>query len=834
MIKLVYEQILKAFIKEFKMNKIIDLCGAWHLTCYDSPIGKIDLEGQVPGCVHTDLIENKIIENIFYRDNHKSIQWIENRDFTYTKTFFVDDVRDGAHLEFDGLDTYADIYLNGTKLGEVDDMFIPYEFCVDGILREGENKLEVRFFSPIKRVEGLPLYVGAFTRERMNTRRIQCTYSWDWVERFVTMGIYRPVRLAFREKNEIDNIYVYTHDINPYSAQIKLEISLRDFCDCGDVVHIEICAPNGKTVLSKDRVALQQKIYETIDIANAELWYPIGYGDQPLYTVTVSSPTSSKTEKTGIRKVTVLQIEDTEGSEYRNISLALQKEAHLKNLDFNKSTAGFIVLVNGVKIMCKGGNWVPCDPFPSAEPPEKITRLLEMSAAGGVNMIRVWGGGIFERDEFYSECDRLGILVTQDFLMACGTYPEHEAWFIDALNRETRAAALRLRNHACLVYWCGDNENAVQGSENRTDFDGYRSATFGIEPILRELDPHRYFFASSPYGGDRYCSSTRGTTHVTYYLGDIFNYMMNDDMKDYRAFFSKFYSRFCCEYPSFGMSFASSLEKYMTREDIFDDESMAMIEAHSKGNPALSKPLFWIYADMALKIFGAYENGFDRIAKNQMLHCEITRLSFELYRRRKGYSWGLVYWMLNDCWPASSGWALLDYYACPKPAYYTFKRCAKNVISSISESDGKLYLHVCNDAMRSVSGNAKLYVYDFKNDRELWSRNLPFSVGENRTEKIFECDFADVDSLLDQNTVILCDLTSDLGDDRAFFIKDRFCDLDLHYPATVILCESDNEITVSSTVFNPYVIVDVPYLLSDNCFTLKAGEKKTIKKLSKL
>ena len=816
------------------MSKIIDLCGAWRLNCNDSPIGAIDVAGNVPGCVHTDLIDHKIIENIFYRDNSKNVQWIENCDFTYTKTFFVDELRDGAYLEFDGLDTYADVYLNGVKLGEVDDMFIPYEFCADEVLREGENVLEVRFFSPVKRVEGLPLYAGAFTRERMNTRRIQCTYSWDWVDRFVTMGIYRPVRLAFREKNEIDSIYVYTSDVNPYSAQIKLEISLRDFCACKDVVHIEICDPDGNAVISKDRVALQDKIYDTFDIADAKLWYPAGYGEQPLYTVTVTSPTSQRVEKIGIRKVTIIQIEDPEGSEYKKQSLELQKLPHLAEFDKNQSPAGFIIAVNNVKIMCKGGDWVPCDPFPSSESPEKITRLLEMSVAGGVNMIRVWGGGIFERDEFYTECDRLGILVSQDFLMACGTYPEHEEWFIKALNKETRAAALRLRNRACLVYWCGDNENAVYGTENTDNFPGYRSATFGAEPVLRELDPHRCFLASSPYGGELYGSGTRGTSHVTSYLGDIFPYITNTDMKDYRNYFDRMLTRFCCEYPAFGMSFVSSLEKYMTREDIFSDDSMKMLEFHTKNNPYLGTTLFDTYLGMAQKVFGEFTSGEDRIRKYQLVHCDLVRLSMELYRRNKGYSWGLTYWMLNDCWPAAAGWSLIDYYACPKPAYYTFKRSAKPVIAAVSEKCGKLSLHLCNDSLSSVSGNAKLYVYDFKNDRELWIKNISFNIAENASEKVFECDLSELDSLLCQNTVIICDLVSNAGDDRAFFVKDRFSDLDLEFTAPVILSETDDEYVITTEKFNPYVMIDVPYLLSDNCFALKAGEKKTIKKLMAL
>lgn len=816
------------------MATFIDLNGIWNLTCKNSPIGEIACNGQVPGCVHTDLIENKIINNIFYRDNANQIQWIENCDFTYTKTFNVGNVETNAYLEFDGLDTYADIYLNNVKIGSAQNMFIPHSFCVDGILQKGENTLEVKFLSPIRSVENMPERIGAFTCERMNTRRIQCTYGWDWVERFVTMGIYKDVRLSFKEKNEIDNLYIYTIDANPNCAKIKIEVNISNFKSNYDKAKIKILAPNGKIVYIKEHLISSNLIHDTIEVLAPELWYPVGYGKQPLYTVIVSTASSTKTEKIGIRKISVQQIVDPENSEYSKLSKQLQKESHLVSVDFNKSTSGFIVHVNGTKIMCKGGNWVPCEPFPSAETPDKITQILETAVLGGVNMIRVWGGGIFERDEFYNECDRLGILVTQDFLMACGEYPEREQWFIDALNKEAEAAALRLRNHACLAYWCGDNENAMKGSDDRTDFTGYISAKFGIEPILLKLDPHRQFFPSSPYGGDTYASSTCGTTHVTAYLGDIFTYMINSDMKDYRTVFLKYLSRFCCEYPAFGMSFISSLKKYMPDSDIFDDKTMEIMEYHSKNNPSLEKSLFSMYNEAAQKIFGESTSNEDAITKYQMLHCELIRLSMELYRRHKGYSWGLIYWMLNDCWPAAAGWSLIDYYCCPKPAFYAFKRSTKPVIASINKDGDKLALYVCNDSLSAVSGNARLYIHDIVDNRDVYSISIPFTVDENCSEKIYECDFTSIEDKLSSSTVILCDLTSNAGNDRALLVKERFADLNVSFAKPIIVSETDTEITVTTDSFNPYVMLDVPYLLCDNCFALKANEEKTIKKLRKL
>ena len=813
------------------MKNILELCGSWNLLCENSPTGDFEMQARVPGCIHTDLIENGVISDIFYRDNARNIQWIENCDLTYTKTFFVDSVFSDAYLEFDGIDTYADVYLNGVLLSGVDDMFTPYAFCVDNILRAGENTVKVKIFSPIKRVEGLPLHKGAFTRERMNTRRMQCTYGWDWVDRFVTMGIYRPVRLCFREKNEISSVYAYTESADANSAAISVEVSIRDLCDNGDTVKITLTDPDGNTVASIEKAIQGDKLCERIAIPSPKLWYPVGYGAQPLYALSVSTPSSTHTEKIGVRHVEILQEEDGEGTTYRELTLDLQSKAHLKNIDNNKTGESFAVTVNGVKIMCKGGNWVPCEPFPSAEAPEKITRLLELAVMGGVNTVRVWGGGIFERDEFYSECDRLGILVTQDFLMACGNYPEDEEWFISALNQEARATALRLRNHPCLVFWCGDNENAVNGTEDTTDFTGYRAATFGIKPILEELDPHRTFLLSSPWGGDRFCSSTRGTTHVTNYLGPIFEYINTTDMKDYREFFDGFYSRFCCEFPIFGMSFVSSLEKYLTHADIFEDDSLAMLEEHTKNNPAFSKTLFRIYLDAARKVFGDFTSGKDRILKFQMLECDQIRTSLELYRRRKGYSQGIIYWMLNDCWPAAAGWSILDYYACPKPAYYAFARSAKPVIASISKSEEAFEVHVCNDMLTDARGNGRIYVYDCKREIELLSESFEFCVRENESRKVFALDRSLVQKYLSDDCVIICDVHTDMGDDRAIFVENRFADLGIEYATPTVVSENEHEITVTADRFTPYAIIDSPYLLSENCFTLKAGETKTVRKL---
>jgi beta-mannosidase len=272
----------------------------------------------------------------------------------------------------------------------------------------------------------------------------------------------------------------------------------------------------------------------------------------------------------------------------------------------------------------------------------------------------------------------------------------------------------------------------------------------------------------------------------------------------------------------------------MTEEDIFGDDTY-MSEFHTKNNPGLPVRTIYGYVDiMSKKIFGDFKDGADRVLKMQMLQCEWVRLSLELARRNKWYSSGIIYWMYNDCWPAANGWSLVDYYANPKPSYYAFKRAAKPVIGSICEENGILSVSVCNDSLSAVSGAGKIYVYDFVKNENLWEDSFDFSVKGNASELIYSTDFENVNKYLSESTVILCDIDGEDISDRAMFIKDRFKDLDIKYCDVKIVKDDDSEITVIADEFLPYAVIDVPYLLEDNCFVLKKGEMKTIKKIKNL
>lgn len=802
------------------------LNGEWKCLLFREGSAPQTFSAAVPGCIHTDLKRAGVIGDYFYRNNAEKIRWIENCDVTYQKQFDVDSVENNEYLRFEGLDCYCDIYLNNIKIGAADDMFIPYEFSAENVLRAGTNLLEVKFRSPIKEVAGRPKRDGAFTTERLYTRREQCTYGWDWVTRFVTMGICGDVSLKKREADSLDNVYIYTKGITPFAASVAVEAAFRYITGDG-FADFEIISPHGETVFSEKRAIFESIIKITADIPNAQLWFPTGYGEQPLYKLKITVNGKESITEFGIRKVDILEIDDNFNPEYKAKAEKLKKNPHLLENDRNEKTSSFWLVINGVRIFCQGGNWVPCDPFVSEETDEKIKSLVQSAHECGCNMLRVWGGGVFEKDSFYSECDRLGILVTQDFLMACGTYPEDDKDFLDKLSRETAAAAVRLRNHPSLVWWSGDNENAVDGYFNKKSFPGKTVVSKSIAPVLSRLDPQRAFLLSSPYGGVPFKSAACGTTHNTAYLGDWFDFVSGETPFDYYNEINRYLSRFMAEQPSYGLPFVSSLKKFMTDEDIFGKNSDIM-EYHCQNNPCLKETIFAYSEKMAEGFFGKYESPQDRIYKLQILQCEWLRISFELFKRNQWFSSGIVYWMFNDCWPTSVSWSVVDYYGNPKPAYYVFRRCAKPVITSLYEEDGEIKAYVCVNGKNGVSAKGKVYLYNVLTGEEntLAEFDGKFSVGSTCA---VTAEKSKIPQIEQNENIVLCDLESDTCSDRSFYCPNYFKNVPWGKNDAFVLTETDGGCEITADTCIPYVMLDTDSKLSDNCFFLKKGETVTLK-----
>lgn len=693
-----------------------DLCGEWTLISPDEK----KLRGHVPGCVHTDLFS---LHELYFDRGADKCAFIEDGDWTYERHFTAEKYPAGAEpvLVFEGLDTYAEIILNGNRLGFTDDMFIKYEFPVDGLLLPGENVLTVKFSSPTRRVAGLPPRPGAFTTERLYTRRMQCTYGWDWVARYVTEGIYRPVRLEYRDWMYVKSTYISARPVlSPFAgaklsasgcpvratAQIKVNISF-DRVGSGGHFTFRIISPEGICVFSSEFFSAEETYFAETTLPDAELWYPNGYGAHPLYTIEILTDGGERyTESFGIRSAEILELPDEAGGVYEKFSEFLRESTSGRLYDKNKTSRGFIPTVNGVPVFCTGANWVPCEAFPSAETDEKIRLILERAADAGVNMVRVWGGGLFERDFFYSECDRLGILVTQDFLMACGSYPEEDKAFTDHLSQEAEDAAIRLRNHPSLIWWTGDNENAVNGSDNDETYPGRISARRAIAPVLERLDPNRRFLPSSPYGGDKYSGKTVGTTHNTHYLAcHILPYIEAGKFSDYRAEYEGLAARFMAEETVMGDVSDRTLFDILPPDKIRDRDSLLY---HTKGNPALSRELLDYTEDFAKGLLGDFTDPDDRAFKMRYIGYEWTRVSIETMRRHLGYCYGDIIWMLNDCWQATGGWALIDHSLRAKAGLYAMRNLSGDIVISFGIGSGAP-LVISNSRPHGISVRVRVF-----------------------------------------------------------------------------------------------------------------------------
>lgn len=792
----------------------ISLNGIWEGSCISSNgEEKFTFSGTVPGCVHTDLSGSHIPEDIYDRNNADECQWIESCDWKYTKTFHIDLVPQNPWLIFEGLDTYADILLNDTPIGSADNMFIAHRFDVSEVLHPGENTLSVSFRSPIREVQGKDEYPGAFTCERMHTRRMQCTYGWDWVARFVTCGIWRNVYLESADGFGVKNTYIYTENVCGDLAQIVVEAELENY-EQGGIIELKIQDPHGKSVYNHRYFCKESSFKQYIDIPNALLWYPAGYGDQPLYTLEICN----KTYTFGIRTVVIEQRPDEKDSPYYKKCLETKDSVSGKIYDHNEEFSGFRLLINGIPIMCKGANWVPCEPFPSAETDEKITVLLSLAKEAGLNMLRIWGGGIFEKPHFYHECDRLGILTTQDFLMACGKYPEDKADFIQQVRKEAEFAAYELRNHPSLVWWSGDNENAIHGYDEAEDHRGRTVIHNALMPILAKLDPKRRFLLSSPYGGNFYASKTVGTTHNTQYLGDsIFPYILNTDMVDYKEYFSTLLARFIAEEPTFGAISLPSLRKFMDQSDIFDSDEMW--NYHMKGNPALPFTLFDVLQDFAKKVLGDFADGTDRYFKLKYAQFEWVRITMENIRRNLGFVNGLIYWMWNDCWPASAGWAFVDYYCLPKASFYSFKRCAGALIASVSKTS-EYDVYLCNDGLSDQQ--VSLNLSNIQNGKAIPITTQNATIPAQTSEKVYSLPL----TVLPKGAILICDISSESTQDRAFYMDGTLPMVPCTAPE--IIGQDQHSITLSAKEYTHAVELEGEYIFEDNYFSLLPGETRTI------
>ncbi len=582
----------------------------------------------VPGCVHTDLLANKLIDDPFWRNTEKSLQWIGKTDWEYTTTFDVTPeilARENIQLIFEGLDTYANVSLNGASLLSADNMFRTWRANAKPLLKEGTNTLLIRFRSPINEIlpvmakmnYELPAGNDQGEKTSPHTRKAPYQYGWDWGPRFVTSGIWRPVYLEGWDSARIEDAYLVTKKVNDDAATVAAQIEVDSTSDTKATLIVE--NSKNKTVVARQEVQLSRGANRhSLDfvIRKPALWWPNGLGSQPLYTFAVRVVSGSKTLDEIVRRIGI-----------RSVELRQEKDQTGKS---------FMFVVNGIPVFAKGANWIPADSFPTRITEGKYRHLLESVRDANMNMLRVWGGGIYERDDFYDLCDEMGILVWQDFMFGCSLYPGDQA-FLDNVRQEAIDNVKRLRNHPSIVIWVGNNEIELAwfrwGWKQQLPaslWDDYLKLFHGVlQEVCHSLDPSRPYWPSSP-------SANLEDGPGSQKIGDLHYWDVWHGAAPFREY-EKQSPRFMSEY---GFQAFPQIETVATYTDPGERNITSPVmmahQRHPRGNQLIREYMLREYPEP--KDFESF------LYVSQVLQAEGIKIGAEHLRRISPHNMGSLYW----------------------------------------------------------------------------------------------------------------------------------------------------------------------------------------------
>lgn len=652
---------------------------------------------KVPGCVHTDLFLNNLIPDPFFGLNEKKIQWIEKKDWEYELVFESPgnlNEYDACYLRFNGLDTYASIYLNNELIITADNMFIPFETEVGSKLTGSKNKLRVQLKSPYNsavedyNAADFPLPANNDEGELKvspYTRKSPYMYGWDWGPRLLTSGIWKTVELIMVRDARILYAGCSPGKISKKRATMNLEYEL-DILKPGN--YWVTCKIDGEEYFRKKTEFYPSKTRKKkkIKIKKPELWWPRGYGDQKLYNFELRLENSSGIVDThsitaGIRSIELVREKDVMGNSFR-------------------------FRINGKNIFMRGANIIPLHYFPSEIKDENYRELIDNALSVNMNMLRAWGGGLYEGDAFYQYCDKNGILVWQDFMFSCGMYPSGER-FLNNVGKEIRYQVKRLKKHPSVILWCGNNEilegyltwgwKDELGSEHEKAFRSYRKLFHEyISGIVEEHDRSRPYWPSSP-------SSESGSA-PDLFSGDYHYWDLVKDIKPFTVY-AENTGRFMSEYGFKAYPELRTISSYIEPED-WDIRSEAMEEHQGwpTGIELVEKNLEWFYPRPANFQYFLY--------LSQLLQAAAIAFAIENHRKSKPHCMGTLYWQMNDCWPAAS-WSGIDYFGRWKALHYRLKRVFKDILITAEEVQGELKIHAISDLPELQTLRVYLRIIDF-------------------------------------------------------------------------------------------------------------------------
>ena len=704
---------------------------------------------QVPGDVTRALIEAGRIPDPFIDRNEDEVRWMEEREWWFRAHFKnpsdLNPKEERLLLAFEGLDTYAVLYLNGNLLGRHQNMFSEAVFDVTNKLKPGDNLLAVRFDPPLSKVNPDDPFKSWWGRnpERVYMRKAQFGYGWDWGPRLPTIGIWRPVELVRHRIAALLGVQFATLRLDRQSAGllgeepkissalVMLRISAARFAGDDPLkAEVRLTAPGEKKPILSETIPLNQ---------------PGGLQDQTVY-FSVPNPTLWWTHDIGQPFLYDLRVQLRRGKEVLD---SYQSQVGIRTLSLDQSpdpdepgTRFFRFVLNDVPIFARGANWIPADSFVGAIPPERYENLLSMASEAHMNMLRVWGGGIYEHDLFYELCDRLGMLVWQDFMFACAMYPENDAYAVE-VEFEARFQVKRLRNHPSLALWCGNNENQWIHDRNNPQHPeekvpGSRYYDQLLPDVVSELDGITPYWPGSPYGGNDYNSMTEGDLHDwrVWHGGQPRRFgdpLVNDRSPEgvsYRHY-AEDMGRFISE---FGMHAAPVLEtlKRVIPEDQLYHHSPAM-DHHNKDNPKNKGD------NLMQTVTGLPDNLDEYIDFSMIAQAEGLKFGIEHFRQRKPHCSGALIWQLNDCWPVLS-WSLIDYYGFGKAGYFYTQRVFAPVMASFKLfEDGGAAVWLTNDCLQDFVGTIQVRLAEFDGDL-VWEKELGVDIPANTSLEVFRWD----------------------------------------------------------------------------------------------
>ncbi|RNC88432.1 MAG: glycoside hydrolase family 2 protein [Winogradskyella sp.] len=742
----------------------------------------------VPGNIFSDVVNHKLIEDPFIGDNEKDVQWVSEEDWEYKTTFSVDEkTLEQKHLElnFEGLDTYASVYLNDSLILKANNAFRPWAVGVKPILKlENELRIVFEHTSKYEEAEKAKLPYELPEGNRIFTRKAQFQYGWDWGPKLNTFGIWRPIQLISWNDYKIDDIVIQNQTISDTISTFKINITDAR----GELKSLKYeTYVNGKL-----NVVIPEKPKIPISIKNPKLWWPHNLGDPYLYNIKVIVKDGNRILDTVSKKIGI-----------RNIDLVTEKDSLGESFYFK---------VNDMPVYTKGANYIPQHSFQNEVNDAYYEKLLNDVVDANMNMLRVWGGGIYENDIFYDLCDEKGIMVWQDFMFACAMYPGDDK-FLENVKKEAEYNVKRLRNHPSIALWCGNNENSEgwhrwgwqanrSEAEKEEIWNNYLKVFDSILPNTVSRDTDTDYWESSPKYG-------RGNPKYEF-EGDAHDWWIWHDAYPFEHLEEKV-PRFMSE---FGFQSFPSYEaiRYINQSDSIEisSEGFKNHQKHSRG--------FQLIEDYMQRDFPVPEAAEDYVYMSQVLQAYGITKGIEAQRRAKPYNMGTLYWQLNDCWPAVS-WSSLDFMGNWKALHYRAKHSFEDVLVSSKIENNTLMTWVVNDDRIPATGNLSLQIIDFSGNI-LWESKQEITATPLSSNVKHSLDLDVIDFKKEASVLV-----SKFNNQTSFFFFTKPKDLKLNdseIKRSIQKTESGFTIELTSDTFQKdvFLYTDAIGHFSDNFFNM--------------